>query len=92
MYCQKQPLKGALRDSCYALVVKNFEKYVLNFSWQRSLSYRNQSNDFYSKSMDWFLYDRYLRHERGKDVRRVYSNISIVNISDKSRGDYTQKT
>ena len=42
--------------------------------------------------MDWFIYDRYLRHERGKDVRRVCSNISIVNISDKSRDDYTQKT
>ena len=37
---------------------------VLTFSYQRSLSYRNQSIDLPSKSMDWFLYDRDLRHER----------------------------
>ena len=29
-----------------------------------SLSYRKKSLDFYSKSMDWFLYNRDLRHER----------------------------
>ena len=28
-----------------------------------ALSYRNQSIDLYSKSMDWYLYDRDLRHE-----------------------------
>ena len=38
----------------------------LTLSWQRSLSYRNQSIDFQSKSMNWFLYDRDLRHERVK--------------------------
>ena len=32
----------------------------------RSLSYKNQSIDLQSKSMDWFLYDRKLRHERVK--------------------------
>ena len=31
----------------------------------RSQSYRNQSIDLQSKSMDWFLYDRNPRHERG---------------------------
>ena len=36
----------------------------LTFSWRRSLSYRNQSIDLQSKSMDWFLYDRDLRHEK----------------------------
>ena len=30
------------------------------------LSYRNQSIDLQSKSMDWFLYDNSLRHERVK--------------------------
>ena len=30
---------------------------------QRCLSYRNKSTDLQSKSLDWFLYDRYLRHE-----------------------------
>ena len=33
-------------------------------SWWRSLSYRNQSLDLLCISIDWFLYDRDLRHER----------------------------
>ena len=32
-------------------------------SWQRSLSYRNKSIDLLSNSMNWFLYDRDLRHK-----------------------------
>ena len=39
---------------------------VLTFSWQRPLSYRNQYIDLLWKSMDWFLYDSGLRHERVK--------------------------
>ena len=41
-------------------------KIALTLSWRRSLSYRNESIDFLSKSMNWFLYDRDLRHERVK--------------------------
>ena len=37
---------------------------LLTLSWRRPLSYRNQSSDLGSKSMDWFLYDSGLRHER----------------------------
>ena len=37
-----------------------------SFRGEVSLSYRNQSIDLRSKSMDWFLYDRDLRHERVK--------------------------
>ena len=39
---------------------------LVNFklSRRRSLSSRNQSIDFQSNSMDWFLYDRDLHHER----------------------------
>ena len=40
----------------------------LTISWRRSLSYKNQSIDLVSKSMDLFLYDRNLRHERVKDA------------------------
>ena len=40
--------------------------WILTLSWRRSLSYRNQSIDFSSKSKEWFLYDRDLRHERFK--------------------------
>ena len=46
----------------------------LTLSWWRSLSYRNQSIDMQSKSMDWFLYDRHQRNERVKwnRVQSVY--------------------
>ena len=40
----------------------------LTLSWERYLSYRNQSIDLPCKSMDRFLYDRDLRHERIKDA------------------------
>ena len=40
----------------------------LTLSWRRSLSYRNQSTDLQSKSMNWFLYDKDLRHERVKII------------------------
>ena len=43
--------------------------YIINaltLSWWRLFSYRNQSIDLQSKSMDWFLYDNGLRHERVK--------------------------
>ena len=46
------------------------ESPCLTLSWRRPLSYRNQSIDLQSKSMDCFLYDRGLRHER---VKRMYS-------------------
>ena len=45
---------------------KHFE--ALTLSWQTSLSYRNQFINLRTKSMDWFLYDSYLRHERVKFV------------------------
>ena len=38
----------------------------LTLSWRRPLSYRNQSIDLQSKSLDWFLHDNGLRHERVK--------------------------
>ena len=36
---------------------------VLTLSRRRPLSYRNQSIDLQSKSLDWFQYDDGLRHE-----------------------------
>ena len=38
--------------------------FSLTLSWRRPISYRNQSIDLQSKSMDWFLYNIGLRHER----------------------------
>ena len=37
--------------------------------WRGSLSYRNQSIDLKTKSVDWFLHDRDLRRER---VRYIF--------------------
>ena len=37
-------------------------------SWRRPLSYRNQSIDLQSKSVNWFLYDKDLHHERVKII------------------------
>ena len=42
---------------------------ALNLSWRRPLLSRNQSIDLLCKSIDWFLYDRDLRHERVKGVK-----------------------
>ena len=38
--------------------------FILSLSWRWPLSYKSQSIDLLCKSMDWFLYDNGLRHER----------------------------
>ena len=40
------------------------------------MSYRNQSIDLLRKSMDWFLYDIGLRHERVKFAKFVGTHFS----------------
>ena len=50
--------------------------YRVTLSWRRPLLYRNQSIDLPSKSLDWFLHDNNLRHERVK-----YENISMTKTS-----------
>ena len=46
----------------------------LTLSWRRPISYRKQSTDLLRKSMDWFLYDISLRHERVNKVRNDHGN------------------
>ena len=41
---------------------------TLTLSCRRSLSYRNQCINLPSKSMDWFLYDTDLWHERVQET------------------------
>ena len=45
------------------------------------LSYRNQSINLLFKSVDWFLYDNGLRHERVKslDVKNLYKEEFLPN-------------
>ena len=44
---------------------------------------KNQSIDLQSKSMDWFLYDRDLRHERINDLSLVCTHQDILLDYDK---------
>ena len=53
----------AFLDNC----LKSLRKKLTISRW-RSPSYRNQSIDMRSKSMEWFLYDRDRRHERVKGM------------------------
>ena len=46
------------------VILLRSNRVPLILSWWRPLSYRNQSTDLGSKSMDWFLYDNGLCHER----------------------------
>ena len=52
---------------CFSIVTSLLNLIVnLTLSWRRPLSYRNQSIDLLCKSMECFLYDNGLRHERVK--------------------------
>ena len=54
----------------------NISWRYLTLSWQRPLSYRNQSIDVQRKSVNWFLYDNGLRHERVKFQSVVLKKIA----------------
>ena len=54
----------------YLWICTHLHWTFLPLSWRRSLSYRNQSIDLQSKSMDWFLHDIDHRHERVKGKLR----------------------
>ena len=49
------------------------QRGCLTLSWRGSLSYRSQSMDLLLKSMDLFLYDNGLRHERVNECFKVPS-------------------
>ena len=52
-------------------IMKTLFLYYLTLSWRRPMSYRNQSIDLLRKSMDWFLYDIDLHHERVNNAKVV---------------------
>ena len=52
---------------CLPFLFTVFTVSALTLSRRKPLSYRNQSIDLQSKSMDWLLYDNGLRLERVKD-------------------------
>ena len=49
----------------------------LTLSLRRSLSYKNQSLDLQSKSMDWSLYDSDHRHNRTRVVTQKELQLSV---------------
>ena len=58
----------------------------ITFSWLRSLSYRNQSIDLQSKSVDWFLHDKDLHHERVNSFWLWFFPILLKNYEYLSNG------
>ena len=54
-------------------------KNELTLSWRRPLSYKNQSIELLRKSMDWFLYDNGLRHERVKQAQILFKKLQNIN-------------
>ena len=77
-------LKNFLTDcknhvSISTLSIKIILSNSLTLSWRRPYSYRNQSTDSLRNSMDWFLYDDSLRHERVKSLNQVViSHLYII--------------
>ena len=64
---------GKWTEQCRSSRAKSF----LTLSWQSPLSYRNQFVDWRSKSMDWFLYDNGLCHERvKKGFMRIFAEFT----------------
>ena len=66
-------------------------------SWRRLVWYRNQSiilHYLQCKSMDWFLYDRNLRHERVKSEKKfeIHNNIIEVSWRKKNKKQVLKKT
>ena len=75
----------------FEVLQRFFLNFLLTLSWQRPLSYTNQSIDLHSKSMDWFLYYNGFRHERvkmGKKWSKMLSptySLKFKNIIFESR-------
>ena len=72
----------------WRIITSYFLSFDLTLSWGRPLSYRNQSIDLFRKSMDWFLYDISLRHEKVKSqgprkpkTHFYYLQSSLINNS-----------
>ena len=78
------PFISELSSFLYSILLKYWKLFTL--LWRRFLSYRNQSIDLQSISMDWFLYDRDFRHARVKIKRpRVGSGIMYLEVEKLSK-------
>ena len=69
------------------IIMSNFWLHLGTLSWRSSLLCRNQSTDLFCKSMDWFLHDTDVRHERVKHrVKRTFSPKSFQSGAKFHRG------
>ena len=76
-----------LTISVISFIVKRYlfsANKLLTLSWRRPLSYRNQSVDLRSKSMDCFLHDNCLRHERVKHFGSNWEVLTLLSSSASS--------
>ena len=64
----------------------------LALSWQRSLSYRNQSIDLVCKSIDKLLYYRDLYRERVKSLKHWYDTKNVYDMIQRTFYDTTERT
>ena len=71
----------SLLNRCFRICsnwsILHLQSTLLTLSGRGPLSYRNQSIDLQSKSMDWFLYDNGLRLERVKVLKSTF-HISLI--------------
>ena len=51
---------------------------LLTLSRRRPLSYRNQFINLQNKSMEWFLHDMDLRHERVKTPVKIVNSATLT--------------
>ena len=100
--CDFPEINGVTQTVKYMTKFHVWENYapwkcpILTLSWRGPLLYRNQSIDLQSKSMDWFLYDNDLRHERVKMfwvgcvtvLLKIIRNTSFFSDSVKKRFVY----
>ena len=71
LFCRQNHF--SYEEVSHQLIVVHQERHRLTLSRRRPISYRNQSIDLQSKSMDCFLYDIGLRHERVKLLEFIQS-------------------
>ena len=61
---------------------------ILTLSWRRKISYRNQSIDLQSKSMDWFLYDIGIRSKR---INIIFPNSNATEADSNNENNVNSK-
>ena len=69
-------LANAIKGIRFKPVTQYFTFLNLSFTllWRRFLLYRNQPINLLSQSMDWFLFDRDLRHKKLKWKKSLETN------------------